>query len=226
MDSILPLLTDPTAWAALATLIAMEVVLGIDNLIFISILTNKLPAENRESARRIGIGLALVMRLALLGTVAWIVQLTTPVFEAFGHGFSWKDMILIAGGLFLVWKATKEIHHNVDPADHGTAGRAEAPGLDGGVGTNVRQAILLQHEVRRSVVENLLSAVIDRFPPHALAVWIDEPHVFGIRPLDGRSALLRVPLGKDVPIHLKQLGCIWHGVIPSSVCTPTGASLT
>jgi predicted tellurium resistance membrane protein TerC len=118
MQDILLLMQDPTAWIALITLIVMEVVLGIDNLIFISILTNKLPPENRESARRIGIGLALVMRLALLGTVAWIVQLTTPVFEAFGHGFSWKDMILIAGGLFLVWKATKEIHHNVDPADH------------------------------------------------------------------------------------------------------------
>jgi predicted tellurium resistance membrane protein TerC len=118
MQDILLLLQDPTAWIALITLIVMEVVLGIDNLIFISILTNKLPQEHREGARRVGIGLALVMRLALLGTVAWIVQLTTPVFEAFGHGFSWKDMILIAGGLFLVWKATKEIHHNVDPQDH------------------------------------------------------------------------------------------------------------
>ncbi|URK86972.1 TerC family protein [Rhizobium sp. RCAM05350] len=118
MQDILLLMQDPTAWIALITLIVMEVVLGIDNLIFISILTNKLPAEHREKARRIGIGLALVMRLALLGTIAWIVQLTTPVFEAFGHGFSWKDMILIAGGLFLVWKATKEIHHNVDPDDH------------------------------------------------------------------------------------------------------------
>jgi predicted tellurium resistance membrane protein TerC len=117
MQDILALLQDPAAWVALVTLVVMEVVLGIDNLIFISILTNKLPAEMRERARRIGIGLALVMRLALLGTVAWIVQLTTPVFEAFGHGFSWKDMILIAGGLFLVWKATKEIHHNVDPID-------------------------------------------------------------------------------------------------------------
>ncbi|MBB5535448.1 TerC family protein [Rhizobium giardinii] len=118
MQDILLLLQDPTAWIALITLIVMEVVLGIDNLIFISILTNKLPAEHREKARRIGIGLALLMRLGLLGTIAWIVQLTTPVFEAFGHGFSWKDMILIAGGLFLVWKATKEIHHNVDPQDH------------------------------------------------------------------------------------------------------------
>ncbi|UXS04866.1 TerC family protein [Agrobacterium tumefaciens] len=118
MESVLPLLSDPAAWVALVTLIVMEVVLGIDNLIFISILTNKLPPEQREKARRIGIGLALVMRLGLLGTVAWIVQLTTPVFEIFGHAFSWKDMILIGGGLFLMWKATKEIHHNVDPEDH------------------------------------------------------------------------------------------------------------
>jgi predicted tellurium resistance membrane protein TerC len=118
MQDILLLMQDPTAWIALITLIVMEVVLGIDNLIFISILTNKLPPESREKARRIGIGLALIMRLALLGTVAWIVQLTEPVFELFGHGYSWKDMILIAGGLFLVWKATKEIHHTVDPVDH------------------------------------------------------------------------------------------------------------
>ena len=118
MQEIVTLAQDPAAWVALVTLIVMEVVLGIDNLIFISILTNKLPVEQREKARRIGIGLALIMRLALLGTVAWIVQLTQPVFELFGHGYSWKDMILIAGGLFLVWKATKEIHHNVDPVDH------------------------------------------------------------------------------------------------------------
>lgn len=118
MDSILVLMQSPEAWVALVTLIVMEVVLGIDNLIFISILTNKLPPEYRISARRIGIGLALIMRLALLGTIAWIIKLTTPVFEIFGQGFSWKDMILIAGGLFLVWKATKEIHHNVDPAAH------------------------------------------------------------------------------------------------------------
>lgn len=117
MQDLALLVQDPAAWVALITLIVMEVVLGIDNLVFISILTNKLPAAQRVPARRIGIGLALVMRLLLLGTVAWIVQLTTPVFELFGHGFSWKDLILIGGGLFLVWKATKEIHHNVDPID-------------------------------------------------------------------------------------------------------------
>jgi predicted tellurium resistance membrane protein TerC len=109
---------DPTAWVALITLVVLEIVLGIDNLIFISILTNKLPEGQRERARKIGIGAALLMRLALLATISIIVQLTDPLFEAFGHGFSWRDLILIAGGLFLVWKATKEIHHSVDPEDH------------------------------------------------------------------------------------------------------------
>jgi len=110
--------SDPTAWVALLTLIVLEIVLGIDNLIFISILTNKLPAEQQASARRLGIGAALVMRLVLLATISFIVQLTAPVFTLFDHGFSWRDLILIAGGLFLVWKATKEIHHTVDPDDH------------------------------------------------------------------------------------------------------------
>lgn len=122
------LLADPGAWAALITLIVMEVVLGIDNLIFISILTNKLPEHQRPRARQIGIGLALVMRLVLLSTIALIVGLTAPVFDlgfagalddhgypSFETAFSWRDLILLAGGLFLVWKATKEIHHNVDP---------------------------------------------------------------------------------------------------------------
>lgn len=110
-------LDNPTAWVALLTLVVLEIVLGIDNLIFISILTNKLPEEYRVSARRIGIGAALIMRLMLLATVAWIVQLTNPLFELFDHPFSWRDIILIVGGLFLVWKATKEIHHSVDHED-------------------------------------------------------------------------------------------------------------
>lgn len=110
-------LSTPAGWAALVTLVTMEIVLGIDNLIFISILTNKLPASQQARARRIGIGAALILRLALLFTISIIVQLKDPIFEAFGHGFSWRDLILIAGGLFLVWKATKEIHHTVDPDD-------------------------------------------------------------------------------------------------------------
>ncbi|KPW20599.1 MULTISPECIES: TerC family protein [Pseudomonas syringae group genomosp. 2] len=114
MEYLLELATSPAAWIALATLVVMEVVLGIDNLIFISIITNKLPEHQREKARKLGIGMALVMRLGLLSIVAYIVQLTEPVFEVFGQAFSWKDMILIAGGLFLVWKATTEIHHSMD----------------------------------------------------------------------------------------------------------------
>jgi predicted tellurium resistance membrane protein TerC len=108
-------ISDPAALVALATLVVMEVVLGIDNLIFISILTNKLPEHQQSKARRIGIGLALILRLGLLGTIAIIVTLTEPILTLFGHAFSWRDLILIGGGLFLVWKATTEIHHNVDP---------------------------------------------------------------------------------------------------------------
>jgi predicted tellurium resistance membrane protein TerC len=115
MDTLFSLAADPAAWAALLTLIAMEIVLGIDNLIFIAILTNRLPADQRGLGRRIGIGLALILRLCLLGSIAFIVSLTTPVFAIHGQAFSWRDLILIAGGLFLVWKATKEIHHRVDP---------------------------------------------------------------------------------------------------------------
>ena len=115
MESLATLAAAPAAWVALTTLIVMEVVLGIDNLIFISILSNKLPAESRSRARRVGIAAALVLRLGLLSMVAFIVQLTEPVVTLFDHGFSWRDLILIAGGLFLVWKATKEIHHSVDP---------------------------------------------------------------------------------------------------------------
>ncbi len=89
------LAADPLVWASLATLIAMEVVLGIDNLIFISIVTNRLPVERRERARRVGIGLALILRLLLLSTVAFIVTLTAPLFSVLGHGFSWRDLILI-----------------------------------------------------------------------------------------------------------------------------------
>ena len=119
MDTLLTLAADPAAWAALVTLIVMEVVLGIDNLVFISILSNKLPEADRQRARRIGISLALIMRLALLSAIAWIVGLTAPVFTALGQEISWRDLILIGGGLFLVWKATTEIHHTVDvtPSD-------------------------------------------------------------------------------------------------------------
>ena len=115
MDSLLALAAQPEAWAALATLIVMEVVLGIDNLIFLSIISNKLPEEKRPFARYVGLGLALIMRLGLLFTITIIIGLKQPVIEILGKGFSWRDIILIAGGLFLVYKATTEIHESVTP---------------------------------------------------------------------------------------------------------------
>lgn len=139
MDGLLMLAVDPAAWVALVTLIVMEVVLGIDNLIFISILTNRLPAAQQVPARRLGIGLALILRLGLLSIIAWIVQLTTPVFVLFDHGFSWRDLILMAGGLFLVWKATTEIHHNVDPSPEEE--KSTSKGL--GFGAAIIQILLL-----------------------------------------------------------------------------------
>lgn len=141
MEYLLELASSPAAWAALATLIAMEVVLGIDNLIFISILSNKLPVQMREKARKIGISLALVMRLILLASVAWIVQLTEPVISVLGKEFSWRDIILIAGGLFLVWKATKEIHHSVDPNPSPNMFDDKKPSL--GFGAAIGQILVL-----------------------------------------------------------------------------------
>jgi predicted tellurium resistance membrane protein TerC len=113
MDILLALITDPAAWAALLALVVMEIVLGIDNLIFISILSNKLPEAQRARTQRIGILLALTMRLALLGTLAWIAQLTEAAFTLFSHPFSWRDLILLGGGLFLVCKSISEIRHHV-----------------------------------------------------------------------------------------------------------------
>lgn len=121
MAAVLALLTNPAAWAALVTLIVMEVVLGIDNLLFISIMSNKLPVAQRARARRIGIGLALVMRLALLGTLSWLIGLNATVLTVLGQAFTWRELILLSGGLFLVWKATTEIHHALDPVDKAAA---------------------------------------------------------------------------------------------------------
>jgi len=139
MDYILQLAASPEAWAALVTLVVMEIVLGIDNLIFISILTNRLPEADRPRARTLGIGMALVLRLALLSLLYVIVGLTKPVLSFFDVTLSWRDIILIVGGLFLVWKATTEIHHNVDPDE-----KAEAPSGSGfGFGIVILQILAL-----------------------------------------------------------------------------------
>ena len=169
MIDILSIFADPNNWAAIVALIAMEVVLGIDNLIFISILTNKLPEQYRAQARRIGIGLALGMRLVLLGLIAFIVTLTRPLFEAFGHGFSWRDLILIAGGLFLVWKATKEIHHSVDSNPTDDVLDTLTAGL--GFGAAIVQIILLDLVFS---IDSIITAVgmTDQVPIMFLAVIV------------------------------------------------------
>jgi predicted tellurium resistance membrane protein TerC len=166
---IAALIVDPAAWAALVTLIVMEVVLGIDNLIFISILTNKLPEHQQQKARRIGIGLALVMRILLLSMIFVIVSLTTPVFDlgiqgavgptgepSFETAFSWRDLILIAGGLFLLWKATKEIHHTIDPVptDHAVLDKKQVATMN--FGSAIFQIILLDMVFS---VDSILTAV-------------------------------------------------------------------
>ena len=107
-------LTDPQIWAGLLTLTALEIVLGIDNLLFLAVLVARVRAEHQPLARKLGLGLALGARLALLAGISWIAHLTQPVFTIAEHGFSWRDVILIAGGLFLVYKGTTEIHARVE----------------------------------------------------------------------------------------------------------------
>ena len=119
------LITSPEAWIAFATLTALELVLGIDNIIFISILVDKLPLEKREIARRIGLFMAMFMRIGLLLVLSWIVGLVEPMFSLLGHDVSGRDAILILGGLFLLWKSTTEIHQTLEGADeqHASASR-------------------------------------------------------------------------------------------------------
>jgi predicted tellurium resistance membrane protein TerC len=107
-------LTEPATWLSLITLTAMEIVLGIDNVIFISILVDKLPTGQQSKARKLGLALALILRLALLFAITWVMGLTDPLFEILGKGFTGRDLILLGGGLFLIVKATREIHENLE----------------------------------------------------------------------------------------------------------------
>ncbi len=123
---MIELLTQPEAWIAFLTLTALELVLGIDNIIFISILVDRLPRERREVARRLGLFLAMFMRIALLLVLSWIVGATAPLFTVLSLDISWRDIILILGGLFLIWKSTKEIHHLVTGEEDGGMSAAAA----------------------------------------------------------------------------------------------------
>jgi predicted tellurium resistance membrane protein TerC len=121
-------LTDPNVWISLLTLTALEIVLGIDNIVFLSVLTGKLPKQDQARARRIGLGLALGMRIALLLTISWVIGLTAPIFTIAGMELSGRDLILLGGGLFLLAKATTEIHESLEggSTEHGSATTAKA----------------------------------------------------------------------------------------------------
>lgn len=117
MDALLAYLADPLIWSSLITLAVLEIVLGIDNLIFISVVTARLPAEQRARARQLGLSLALLFRIALLASIVWIAGLTQPIFSLGAFDFSWRDAILLGGGLFLLAKGTVEIHDTVEGDD-------------------------------------------------------------------------------------------------------------
>lgn len=134
-------LLDPQIWASFLTLTLMEVVLGIDNVIFVSIVANRLPPEKRAFGRMVGLSGALVMRIALLFALTWLIGLTSVAFEVFGHGVSWRDIILMAGGIFLLVKATLEIHNSVEGEEHGPDGTGGA--VVAGMGMVIAQIIAL-----------------------------------------------------------------------------------
>jgi predicted tellurium resistance membrane protein TerC len=180
--SLVALLADPAVWAALVTLVVMEVVLGIDNLVFVSIVSNKVPESSRTRVRRLGIGLALVLRLALLSAIAWIVGLTAPLIDlgiagppgahgapGFETAFSARDLILLAGGLFLIWKATSEIHQTMSGGGHGEGDAAPRAML--GVGAAIVQILALDMVFS---IDSILTAVgmTDELPVMIAAVII------------------------------------------------------
>ncbi len=119
-------LSDPHVWASFVALSAMEIVLGIDNVVFISVMVSRMPPEQRLMARRVGLSLALVFRIAMLAGIAWFIHLTTPIFSIGGYDFSWRDLVLIAGGLFLLVKGTREMHVDIEGDHEDSGGKAVA----------------------------------------------------------------------------------------------------
>jgi len=179
------LLLDPQAWIAFATLTALELVLGIDNIIFISILVEKLPPAAREKARRIGLAAAMLMRLALLLLLAWIVGLAAPLFTVLGEAISGRDLILIGGGLFLLWKSVMEIHQLLE----GVAGGRSA-GVAATFGAVIAQIMVV--DVVFSL-DSIITAI-------GMVQWI-EVMVAAVIASVGLMMLFAGPIGRFVSGH-------------------------
>ncbi|HET7319842.1 MAG TPA: TerC family protein [Nitrospirota bacterium] len=177
-------LTTPEAWIALVTLTALEIVLGVDNIIFISILVGKLPERQRSKARVLGLGLAMLTRIGLLLSIVWVMKLTTPLFTVFAQEISGRDLILIVGGLFLLWKSTLEIHDSLEGAEEEITGKAEAAfavtlaqiavldiifSLD-----SVITAVGLAKEVAVMIIAVVLAVIVMMFSSGAIGSFVDR----------------------------------------------------
>jgi len=177
-------LTDPQTWIALLTLTALEIVLGVDNIIFISILVGKLPQRQQNKARVLGLGLAMLTRIALLLSIVWVMKLTAPLFTAFSREISGRGIILISGGLFLLWKSTVEIHDSLEGAVGEKAGRAVA-----GFGAVLAQvaildivfsfdsvitAVGLASEVAVMIIAIVLAVIVMMFSAGAIGAFVDR----------------------------------------------------
>lgn len=160
------LLTDPAVWTAFLTLTLLELVLGIDNIVFITILTDRLPPEQRPLARRVGLGLAMFMRVGLLLALAWMVGLTAPLFELFSHPVSGRDLILIGGGVFLLYKSTTEMHHLI-----GGDGAGESKSMAAGFGRIIVQIIIIDAVFS---LDSIITAVglVEQIPVMVAAVIV------------------------------------------------------
>lgn len=178
-------IADPNAWIALATLVALEIVLGIDNIIFISILCGRLPPEQRNRARVLGLSLALVMRILLLLSIAWIMKLTEPLFTVFANAISGRDLILIVGGLFLLWKSVHEIHNSLEGEEE-AAIKAGAGAAFGSILVQIAlidlvfsldsviTAVGLVEEVSIMIIAVLFSVVVMMFGARPIGEFVDR----------------------------------------------------
>ncbi|HEX9136794.1 MAG TPA: TerC family protein [Nitrospirota bacterium] len=177
-------LTTPEAWIALVTLTALEIVLGVDNIIFISILVGKLPEQQRNKARVLGLGLAMLTRIGLLLSIVWVMKLTTPLFTVFAQEISGRDLILIVGGLFLIWKSTLEIHDSLEGAEEEGSGKTHA----GFAATLAQIAVLdiifsldsvitavgLAKEVAVMIIAVVLAVIVMMFSSGAIGSFVDR----------------------------------------------------